>query len=117
MRNARGGIHDVASADAGRHSRIFDANEGWLSRLLEAGRKDGSLRFDGTAAEAARAITSALEGAMLLAGPYGGPSRFESAAARMLREHAAAGRPELGATSAAGGRRAGPKTRVVARRL
>lgn len=96
---------------------FFDANERWLSRLLEAGRQDGSVRFDGTAAEAARAITSALEGAMLLARPYGGPSRFESAAERVLREHAAAGRPEPDATSAAGGRRAGPKTRAAARRL
>ena len=80
---------------------FFDANERWLSRVLEGGRKDGSVRFDGTAAEAARAITSALEGAMLLARPYGGPARFESAADRVLREYAAAARP---------------KTRVSARR-
>ena len=94
---------------------FFDANERWLSRLLEAGRKDGSVRFDGTAADAARAITSALEGAMLLARPYGGPSRFESAAERVLREYAAAWRPERDATSEAGDRRAGPKTRASAR--
>ena len=80
---------------------FFDANERWLSRVLEGGRTDGSVRFDGTAAEAARAITSALEGAMLLARPYGGPARFESAADRVLREYAAAARP---------------KTRVAARR-
>ena len=95
---------------------FFDANERWLSRLLEAGRKDTSVRFDGTAAEAARAITSALEGAMLLARPYGGAARFESAAERVLREYAAAVRPERRATSAAGVRRAGPRAPAAARR-
>ena len=38
--------------------------------------------------DAARAITSALEGAMLLARPYGGAARFKSAAQRVLREFA-----------------------------
>jgi TetR/AcrR family transcriptional repressor of nem operon len=95
---------------------FFDANERWLSRVLEAGRKDGSVRFDGTGADAARAITSALEGAMLLARPYGGPARFESAAERVLREYAGSGRPARTATSAAGGPRAGRGARAAARR-
>ena len=94
--------------------RFFDFNEGWLTRLLEAGRTDGTVAFDGSAAEAARAITSALEGAMLLARPYGGAARFESAAERVLREYAAAAPPRR-ATSAAGGRRADQK-RAAARR-
>jgi TetR/AcrR family transcriptional regulator, transcriptional repressor for nem operon len=69
---------------------FFDVNERWLSRVLETGRKDGSLAFEGAPADAARAITSALEGSMLLARPYGGAERFKSAAERVLREFAPA---------------------------
>lgn len=94
---------------------FFDLNERWLTRMLETGRRDGTLAFDGTAAEAARAITSALEGAMLLARPYGGAARFASAAERVLREHAAAERPARRATSAADARRAGPKRAAASR--
>jgi TetR/AcrR family transcriptional regulator, transcriptional repressor for nem operon len=90
---------------------FFDLNERWLGRLLNRGRGDGTLTFDGTAADAARAITSALEGAMLLARPYGGAARFESAADRVLREYAAAAQPARRVTAAAGGRRAGPAAR------
>jgi TetR/AcrR family transcriptional regulator, transcriptional repressor for nem operon len=65
---------------------FFDANERGLARMLESGRKDGSLSFDGPSADAARAITAALEGAMLLARPYGGADRFVNAAKRVLAE-------------------------------
>jgi len=64
---------------------FFDANEAWLTRLLESGREAGDLSFDGSAAEAANALTSSLEGAMLLARSYGDPSRFVTAADRLLR--------------------------------
>jgi TetR/AcrR family transcriptional regulator, transcriptional repressor for nem operon len=67
---------------------FFDVNEGWLSRVLASGRRDGTLAFDGSPEDAARAITSALEGAMLLARPYGGVERFKAAAQRVLREFA-----------------------------
>ena len=65
---------------------FFDANDRGLTRMLESGRKDGSLSFDGPAGDAARAITAALEGAMLLARPYGGADRFVNAAKRVLAE-------------------------------
>ena len=67
---------------------FFDVNERWLARVLDSGRRDGTLKFDGTSTEAARVITSALEGALLLARPYGGPQRFASAAKRILQEYA-----------------------------
>ncbi len=67
---------------------FFDLNERWLSRVLDAGRKAGTLAFDGQARDAARVITSALEGAMLLARPYGGGARFAVAAEHLLREFA-----------------------------
>jgi TetR/AcrR family transcriptional repressor of nem operon len=63
---------------------FLDDNEAWLALVLEEGRKDGSLRFTGTAADTARSIVSGLEGAMLVARPYGAIERFETAAAQLL---------------------------------
>jgi TetR/AcrR family transcriptional repressor of nem operon len=63
---------------------FLDDNETWLVRVLEHGREDGSLRFGNTAADTAISIVSGLEGAMLLARPYGAIERFETAAAQLL---------------------------------
>jgi TetR/AcrR family transcriptional regulator, transcriptional repressor for nem operon len=67
---------------------FFDLNERWLARVLEAGRAQGTLAFDGSVRDAARVMTSALEGAMLLSRPFGGGTRFAVAAERLLREFA-----------------------------
>jgi TetR/AcrR family transcriptional regulator, transcriptional repressor for nem operon len=71
---------------------FFEDNEAWLARLLESGRHAGDLRFDGAAAEAANALTSTLEGAMLLARSYGDAARFVTAADRLLRVFAPSGK-------------------------
>ncbi|MFI4977776.1 MAG: TetR/AcrR family transcriptional regulator [Solirubrobacterales bacterium] len=63
---------------------FLDDNEVWLERVLEQGRKDESLRFTGSSQETARSIVSGLEGAMLVARPYGGVERFETAATQLL---------------------------------
>lgn len=63
---------------------FFDANEGWLSRVLEEGRKAGELSFSGPAAQEARVLVSALEGAMLVSRSYGDPHRFVETARRVL---------------------------------
>jgi TetR/AcrR family transcriptional repressor of nem operon len=63
---------------------FFDANETWVEAVLQRGRDDGTLAFEGSAREAARLIVSALEGAMLVARPYGDVHRFETAAQRLL---------------------------------
>jgi len=63
---------------------FFDDNERWLARVLEDGRDAGALRFSGPPADAARMIVGALEGAMLLARPYGDTARFEAAAAQLI---------------------------------
>jgi TetR/AcrR family transcriptional repressor of nem operon len=63
---------------------FFDENESWLTRILEVGRAAGQLHFAGSAQEAARMIVCGLEGAMLLARPYGDISRFQSAARQLL---------------------------------
>jgi TetR/AcrR family transcriptional regulator, transcriptional repressor for nem operon len=63
---------------------FFNASEAWLAAVLEAGRDDGSLRFTGSAADTARMIIGSLEGAMLVARPYGDVGRFRAAAANLL---------------------------------
>jgi TetR/AcrR family transcriptional regulator, transcriptional repressor for nem operon len=64
--------------------RFFDDNEAWLEGVLEQGRRRGTLRFDGEARDTARLIVSGLEGAMLVARPYGDLERFQAAADRLL---------------------------------
>jgi TetR/AcrR family transcriptional repressor of nem operon len=64
--------------------RFFDDNEVWLARVLEQGRAKGSLRFQGSARSVARTIVGGLEGAMLVARPYGDIKRFRSAASLLI---------------------------------
>jgi TetR/AcrR family transcriptional repressor of nem operon len=64
--------------------RFFDENETWLEHLLDAGRAAGSLEFAGSARDTARLVVSALEGAMLVARPYGDVERFQEAASALL---------------------------------
>ncbi len=66
--------------------RFFDHNVAWLASVLADGRSDGTLSFDGSAADAAQAILSGLQGAMLVARPYGDLARFQAAAARTLAD-------------------------------
>jgi TetR/AcrR family transcriptional regulator, transcriptional repressor for nem operon len=64
--------------------RFFDDNEEWIERVLLQGRQEGTLRFAGSAREVARMIVSSLEGAMLVARPFGDVTRFRAAASRLL---------------------------------
>ena len=66
--------------------RFFDENEVWLSDLLEAGKADGSFAYSGTTQPAAQMIVGALEGAMLVARPYGETARFEAVANLLMAE-------------------------------
>ena len=63
---------------------FFDANERWITRVLEAGKKAREIQVEGPAASEARLLVSGLEGAMLVARTYGDASRFEDAADRLL---------------------------------
>ena len=65
-------------------TEFFDQNETWLVRVLELGKEQDALHFAGSAADAARMIISGLEGAMLVARPYGGVTRFRTAAVQLL---------------------------------
>jgi TetR/AcrR family transcriptional repressor of nem operon len=64
--------------------QFFDENEVWLSNVLAKGRDAGELRFAGSPTDFARMIVSALEGAMLVARPYGDVARFQSTADRLI---------------------------------
>src|SRR5579862_1344295 len=68
--------------DEMRH--FFDANERWLVRVLQEGRKAKVLRFSGTPAEAAQTLIGALEGAMMIARSYGDVARFKAVGDRVL---------------------------------
>lgn len=65
--------------------RFFDENQRWLADLLKAGKGDGTLRYRGRAEDVAQGILAALEGAMLVARPYGDVAKFDSAARQLLR--------------------------------
>jgi TetR/AcrR family transcriptional regulator, transcriptional repressor for nem operon len=63
---------------------FFDESEVWLTGVLEQGQAEGALHFAGSAGDEARAIVSGLEGALLVARPYGDVDRFQTAATRLL---------------------------------
>src|SRR5204862_2292561 len=60
--------------------RFFDDNQAWLTGVLRQGLADKTLMFTGSAADIAQSILSTLEGAMLVARPYGDLARFNSTA-------------------------------------
>jgi TetR/AcrR family transcriptional regulator, transcriptional repressor for nem operon len=63
---------------------FFDANESWLEEVLAEGQDDGSLHFSGTARDTARVVIACLEGAMLVARPYGDIDRFQTMTSSLL---------------------------------
>ena len=64
---------------------FFDDNEVWLARVLEEGRKAGSIRFRGPARAVARMLMGGLEWAMLVSRPYRDLKRFRDAAELLIR--------------------------------
>jgi TetR/AcrR family transcriptional repressor of nem operon len=87
---------------------FFDANERWLTAVLEDGLRAGAFLFREPAKERARVILGALEGAMLVARSYGNPHRFQMAAAYVLADLGADGRSKPRRTS---GKAAARRTR------
>jgi TetR/AcrR family transcriptional repressor of nem operon len=65
---------------------FFDANEDWLTSVLENGRQAGLLEFHQPAQERARVLVGALEGAMLVARTYGDAARFRAVAQHVLED-------------------------------
>lgn len=65
-------------------TKFFEDNEAWLTNVLAQGQADGSLSISGTPSDGSQMILNGLEGAMLIARTYGGLTRFESSASRLL---------------------------------
>jgi TetR/AcrR family transcriptional regulator, transcriptional repressor for nem operon len=63
---------------------FFERNEQWLANVLQQGRDEGVLSFQGSSLEEGRSIVSGLEGAMLIARSFGDIGRFQSAARHLL---------------------------------
>lgn len=63
---------------------FFDRNEEWLAAVLREGGASGAVHLQGTVEDAARAIVSGLEGAMLLTRPYRDVARFQATADGIL---------------------------------
>ena len=66
--------------------RFFDANETWLTGVLDAGSRAGEFDFGDPPQERARVILGALEGAMLIARSYKDDRRFRAAAEHLLAD-------------------------------
>ena len=66
--------------------RFFDANEAWLSTVLDEGRRTGEFSFPERSEERARVFVGALEGAMLMARSYRDAKRFRSAAQYLMAD-------------------------------
>lgn len=64
--------------------RFFDHNVTWLTSVLERGRSKDELTFAGDPSGVAQTILSALQGAMLVARPYGDLARFQAGAAHTI---------------------------------
>jgi TetR/AcrR family transcriptional repressor of nem operon len=58
--------------------RFFSANEAWLAKVLEEGRRKRQFRFKGPADLAARSFFSCLEGALLTSRAFHDVHRFEA---------------------------------------
>jgi TetR/AcrR family transcriptional repressor of nem operon len=93
--------------------KFFDDNEAWLADVLDAGRAGGTLRFAGSSSGAGRMILSGLEGAMLVARPYGDVDRFMTTASHLL---ASVGPTSIPAQSSAPERHAPLRVRPQSRK-
>jgi TetR/AcrR family transcriptional regulator, transcriptional repressor for nem operon len=69
---------------------FIDLNEAWVEKVLSDGQRAGTITLPGPASDAARLIVGGLEGAMLVARPYGDLARFDTAAEGLLAGFSAA---------------------------
>jgi TetR/AcrR family transcriptional regulator, transcriptional repressor for nem operon len=72
---------------------FFDANERWLTVVLESGRRTGELQFAESSNARARVLLGAFEGAMLVARSYNDPVRFQAASKYLLADLTTSDRP------------------------
>jgi TetR/AcrR family transcriptional regulator, transcriptional repressor for nem operon len=63
---------------------FFDEQQRWIAAVLEEGKAKHTVKFTGSPEDVAQGILSTLEGAMLVARPYGDLARFNAAAGQLL---------------------------------
>jgi TetR/AcrR family transcriptional repressor of nem operon len=63
---------------------FFNENQSWLADVLAQGQAERSLAVSGSPTDVAQGVLSTLEGAMLVARPYGDLERFDSASRQLL---------------------------------
>jgi TetR/AcrR family transcriptional repressor of nem operon len=63
---------------------FFDENQKWLTETVTEGQADDTLILSASPEETAQSILSTLEGAMLVARPYGDIDRFNATARQLL---------------------------------
>jgi len=71
--------------------RFFDDNQAWLVHVLTDGLHEGTLAFSGSKEDVAQTILVTLEGAMLVARPYGDLGRFTATSQQLIVGLTAAG--------------------------
>jgi TetR/AcrR family transcriptional repressor of nem operon len=64
--------------------RFFDDNQRWLAEIVTEGEADDTLTLSASPDETAHSILSTLEGAMLVARPYGDIDRFNATTRQLL---------------------------------
>jgi TetR/AcrR family transcriptional regulator, transcriptional repressor for nem operon len=64
--------------------RFFDDNQTWLVHVLDEGLRDRTLEFSGSKEDVAQTILVTLEGAMLVARPYGDMGRFTATSQQLI---------------------------------
>ena len=84
VRHARRRVPDPAAAHARRGDQLLRPQRGLARGRAGAGQGRGQPAFAGPARDTARMIVGGLEGAMLVARPYGDVARFQAAAASLL---------------------------------
>jgi TetR/AcrR family transcriptional repressor of nem operon len=65
-------------------TRVFDANEAWLVKVLDQGRNNQGVQVLSPSIDAARLIVATLQGAVTLARPHGDIERFERIGRHLL---------------------------------
>jgi TetR/AcrR family transcriptional regulator, transcriptional repressor for nem operon len=96
--------------------RFFDANEAWLSIVLDEGRRAGEIDFFEQPEERARVFVGALEGAMLMARSYKDDRRFRCAAEYLLADLEARAAPARKAKTRAGTRKRPTRQHLASKR-
>jgi TetR/AcrR family transcriptional regulator, transcriptional repressor for nem operon len=76
----------LGEATLERLRRFYTENNLRLRRILEQGRQDGSLRFEGDPAEVASLIFATLEGGLMVTRVEGAPDGFRNVARQLLRQ-------------------------------